>query len=45
VHAADPSRGATNFRYDVQQCGPFVRSIPGVHLFQVNAPLKHSLRD
>src|SRR5206468_2058125 len=45
VHAAGPSRGATNLRHDVQQCGPFVRSIPGVQLFQVNALLKGCLDD
>jgi len=45
VHAAGPSRGATNLRHDVQQCGSFVRSIPGVQLFQVNALLKGCLDD
>jgi hypothetical protein len=44
VHAAGPSRGA-NFRHGVQRYGPFARLIPGVHLFQVNAPLKRWLHD
>jgi len=45
VHAAGPSRGATNLRDDVHRCGPFARSIPGVQLFQANASLTRCLHE